>query len=246
MYLRTMPWTPDWRLRCSSQGHISHTQAILMNIWWGSHSPRGARASWPEIFDGSRDKRRTVHLIHPYCCHHATRHISRMRGWRSCMPSHSCVRDSVKFGPRMRPIQSCPTLHIHHPRRVTGRHREVFWRPWSREDGTCPTACCSVQLHGIQWREVEELDQSLRGLYLWDSAWQYVDTRTLLAEERIAHCETVDSDADETGVVWLRWYIFFRWVRDTMDEMSRGSESLSRALHTSWLAGIEVCQDETV
>jgi len=50
------------------------------------------------------------------------------------------------------------------------------------------------------------------------------------AEERVADCETVDPNADETRVVRLGRFFFFGQMRNTMDEFCRGfRESMLRA-----------------
>jgi len=57
--------------------------------------------------------------------------------------------------------------------------------------------------------------------------------RSLLAKERVAECETMDSDADETGVYSAWMIFFFRWMRDTMESLLEGPRGLSKSLISS-------------
>ena len=49
-----------------------------------------------------------------------------------------------------------------------------------------------------------------------------VDTGGLCAESRAAHHKSMDSDADETGVIQFGQCVFFGQVRHAMDKVIRG------------------------
>jgi len=182
---------------------------------------RGARAADPEILMEARTKKNrfiwSIILLLTICNSTLSRY-ERMKILYAL--SFMCGGDSASLGPRRDQFSLVPTPPHSPPRRVTGRHREVFWRPWSERGWHMPTACCSVQLHGISVERSWELDKVWEDFYLWDKVLRStVDTRTLLAEERIFHTGNCGLRCRMKQSCLLRLIYFFRGWRDKCDEM---------------------------